>query len=522
MIIGVPKETAPGERRVALTPDVLSKMEKLGHSMLVEPGAGAEAGLTDEAYVAAGATMAKDAVDLWSRSDVVAKVRPPEMGELSQLSGEQTLISFFYPAQSEALLEQAKSTGGSVIAMDMVPRISRAQKMDALSSMANVAGYRAVIEAGNNFGRFFTGQVTAAGKIPPAKVLVIGAGVAGLAAIGTAQSLGAVVRAFDVRPEVAEQIESMGAEFLFLDFDDAADGAATGGYAAPSSPEFREKQLALFREQAPDVDIVITTALIPGRDAPKLWLADMVEAMKPGSVIVDLAAERGGNCDLTVPDEKIVTANGVTVIGYTDFPSRMARQSSTLYANNIVNFLTDLTPEKDGVLVHDMEDDVIRGATVAHKGEITFPPPPPKVQAIATKTAAPVPEKTPEEKAAEEAAAARRAGVQQIGLIGIGSIALLALGLVAPASFLQHFVVFVLACFVGFQVIWNVSHALHTPLMAVTNAISGIIIIGALLQIGTGNWLVWILAAISVLIATINIVGGFMVTRRMLAMFQKS
>ena len=280
--------------------------------------------------------------------------------------------------------------------------------------------------------------------------------------------------------------------------------------------------MALFREQAPDVDIVITTALIPGRDAPKLWLADMVEAMKPGSVIVDLAAERGGNCDLTVPDEKIVTANGVTVIGYTDFPSRMARQSSTLYANNIVNFLTDLTPEKDGVLVHDMEDDVIRGATVAHKGEITFPPPPPKVQAIATKTAAPVPEKTPEEKAAGEAAAARRAGVQQIGLIGIGSIALLALGLVAPASFLQHFVVFVLACFVGFQVIWNVSHALHTPLMAVTNAISGIIIIGALLQIGTGNWLVWILAAISVLIATINIVGGFMVTRRMLAMFQKS
>ena len=328
--------------------------------------------------------------------------------------------------------------------------------------------------------------------------------------------------AFDVRPEVAEQIESMGAEFLFLDFDDAADGAATGGYAAPSSPEFREKQLALFREQAPDIDIVITTALIPGRDAPKLWLADMVEAMKSGSVIVDLAAERGGNCDLTVPDEKIVTENGVTVIGYTDFPSRMARQSSTLYANNVVNFLTDLTPEKDGVLVHNMEDDVIRGATVVHGGEMTFPPPPPKVQAIAAKAAPAAPEKTAEERAAEEAAAARRAGVQQIGLIGIGSIALLALGLVAPASFLQHFVVFVLACFVGFQVIWNVSHALHTPLMAVTNAISGIIIIGALLQIGTGNWLVWVLAAISVLIATINIVGGFMVTRRMLAMFQKS
>ena len=314
----------------------------------------------------------------------------------------------------------------------------------------------------------------------------------------------------------------MGAEFLFLDFDDAADGAATGGYAAPSSPEFREKQLALFREQAPDIDIVITTALIPGRDAPKLWLADMVEAMKPGSVIVDLAAERGGNCDLTVPDEKIVTEGGVTVIGYTDFPSRMAAQASTLYANNIVNFLADLTPGKDGVIVHDMDDDVIRGATVAHGGEVTFPPPPPKIQAIAAKPAETAPEKTLEERQAEEAAAARRAGLQQFGLIGAGSIVLLALGLVAPPSFLQHLVVFVLACFVGFQVIWNVSHALHTPLMAVTNAISGIIIIGALLQIGPGNAIVWVLASISVLIATINIVGGFMVTRRMLAMFQKS
>ena len=522
MIIGVPRERMEGENRVALTPSIVSKMEKLGHSLLVEPGAGERAGLTDAAYIEAGATLAENSDDLWAKADVIAKVRPPEGDELDQLSDKQTLISFFYPAQNDALLEQAKGTGGTVIAMDMVPRISRAQKMDALSSMANVAGYRAVIEAGNNFGRFFTGQVTAAGKIPPAKVMVIGAGVAGLAAIGTAQSLGAIVRAFDVRPEVAEQIESMGAEFLFLDFDDNQDGANTGGYAAPSSPEFREKQLALFREQAPEIDIVITTALIPGRDAPKLWLEDMVKAMKPGSVIIDLAAERGGNCDLTVPDQKIVTDNGVTIVGYTDFPSRMATQSSTLYANNIVNFLTDLTPEKDGVINHDMEDDVIRGATVAHQGEITFPPPPPKIQAIAAKTAPAAPEKTEEEKRAEEAAASRRAGLQQIGLIGIGSVALLALGLVAPPSFLQHFVVFVLACFVGFQVIWNVSHALHTPLMAVTNAISGIIILGALLQIGTGNWLVWILAAISVLIATINIVGGFMVTRRMLAMFQKS
>ena len=387
--------------------------------------------------------------------------------------------------------------------------------------MANIAGYRAVIEAGNNFPRFFTGQITAAGKVPPAKVLVIGAGVAGLAAIGAAQSLGAIVRSFDVRPEVAEQIESMGAEFLFLDFDDASDGAESGGYAAPSSPEFREKQLALFREQAPDVDIVITTALIPGRDAPKLWLSDMVDAMKRGSVVVDLAAERGGNCDATVPDEKIVTDNGVTVVGYTDFPSRMATQSSELYASNIRHMVHDLTPEKDGVVNHDMEDDVIRGATVAFEGEITFPPPPPKVQAIAAKKPA-APEKTAEELAADEARAVKRAGRNQIGLLAIGAVLMFFIGQYAPASFMKHFIVFVLSVFIGFQVIWNVSHALHTPLMAVTNAISGIIILGALLQISSPSAIVTILASVSVLIATINIVGGFMVTRRMLQMFQKS
>ena len=364
--------------------------------------------------------------------------------------------------------------------------------------------------------------MTAAGKVPPAKVLVVGAGVAGLAAIGTAQSLGAIVRAFDVRPEVAEQIESMGAEFLFLDFDDNQDGASTGGYAAPSSPEFREKQLALFREQAPDVDIVITTALIPNRDAPELWTKDMVEAMKPGSVIVDLAAERGGNCKMTVADEKIVTANGVTIIGYTDFPSRMATQASTLYATNIRHMLTDLTPEKDGVIVHDMEDDVIRGATVTFDGDITYPPPPPKVQAIASKTAEKPPEKTPEEIAAEEAAAMAKAGRQQTGLLIAGAAVMAVIGMYAPPNFMQHFIVFVLAVFVGFQVIWGVAHSLHTPLMAVTNAISGIIIVGALLQLNTGNTIVTILAGISVLIATINIVGGFMVTRRMLQMFKKS
>ena len=407
--------------------------------------------------------------------------------------------------------------------MDMVPRISRAQKMDALSSMANIAGYRAVIEAGNQFGRFFTGQVTAAGKVPPAKVLVIGAGVAGLAAIGTATSLGAIVRAFDVRPEVAEQIESMGAEFLMLDFDDQQDGAATGGYAAPSSPEFREKQLECFREQASEVDIVITTALIPGRDAPKLWLEDMVAAMKPGSVIVDLAAERGGNCDLTEADKVVVSENGVRVVGYTDFPSRMAAQSSTLYSTNIRHMLADLTPEKDGVIQHDMEDDVIRGATVAHGGELTFPPPPPKIQAIAAKKPA-EPEKvlTPEELKAQEQAEFAQQTKTQVKLLAGSALALLLVGAVAPASFMQHFIVFVLACFVGFQVIWNVSHSLHTPLMAVTNAISGIVVLGALLQIGSDSgWVMW-MAGASVLIATINIVGGFMVTRRMLAMFQKS
>lgn len=523
MKIGTPKEEFPGESRVAMTPDSAVQLGKLGHSCIIETGAGIAAGFSDDAYRAAGVEVVDSAAALYAGADVVAKVRPPEQGEIARLVPGKTLISFFYPGQNTALLEQARDTGANVIAMDMVPRISRAQKMDALSSMANIAGYRAVIEAGNNFGRFFTGQVTAAGKVPPAKVLVIGAGVAGLAAIGTATSLGAITYAFDVRPEVAEQIESMGAEFVFLDFAEQQDGAATGGYAAPSSPEFREKQLAKFRELAPEIDIVITTALIPGRDAPKLWLADMVAAMKPGSVIIDLAAERGGNCDLTVADQRVVSDNGVVVIGYTDFPSRMAAQASTLYATNIRHMLTDLTPAKDGVIVHNMEDDVIRGATVAHEGAITFPPPPPKVQAIAAqKPKEKVKELTPAEKRAQESAAFRKQTVNQVGILAIGTALLLLAGIWAPASFMSHFIVFVLACFVGFQVIWNVSHSLHTPLMAVTNAISGIVILGALLQIGSGNWLVVILAAISVLIATINIVGGFLVTRRMLAMFQKS
>lgn len=522
MRIGSPKEVMPGEARVAMTPDSAIQLQKLGYECFIESGAGLEARFSDADYQAAGVTVVDSAEALFQSVDVIAKVRPPLEDEVSRLSKGQTLVGFFNPAGNETLLELAKSRQANVIAMEMVPRISRAQKMDALSSMANIAGYRAVIEAGNHFGRFFTGQVTAAGKVPPAKVLVIGAGVAGLAAIGTAQSLGAIVRAFDVRPEVAEQIESMGAEFLFLDFEDAQDGAATGGYAAPSSPEFREKQLALFLEQAPEIDIVITTALIPNREAPELWTQDMVEAMKPGSVIVDLAAEKGGNCKLTVADQKVVTDNGVTIIGYTDFPSRMAAQASTLYATNVRHMITDLTPEKDGQLVHNMEDDVIRSSTVTFEGEITFPPPPLKVQAIASKATPKQPEKTPEEKAAEEAQAMAKAGRQQTQLLVIGAALMALIGLYAPTEFMQHFIVFVLAVFVGFQVIWGVAHSLHTPLMAITNAISGIIIVGAILQVDSSIPIVAILAGISVLIATINIVGGFMVTRRMLQMFKKS
>ena len=524
MKIGTPKEIYEGEARVAMTPDSARQLQKLGYECAIEAGAGAAAGFSDAAYEEAGVEVVKTAAALWKAADIIAKVRQPNETELKRLSKDKTLISFFNPGGNEDGLELAKSKGGNVIAMEMVPRISRAQKMDALSSMANIAGYRAVIEAGNNFGRFFTGQVTAAGKVPPAKVLVVGAGVAGLAAIGTSTSLGAMTFAFDVRPEVAEQVESMGAEFVYLDFEEqAADGAATGGYASVSSPEFREAQLAKFRELAPDMDIVITTALIPNREAPELWTEDMVKAMKPGSVIVDLAAEKGGNCKLTVADEKIVTDNGVTIIGYTDFPSRMAAQASTLYSTNIRHMMTDLTPEKDGKVAHNMEDDVIRGATVAYQGEITFPPPPPKVAAIAAQPKKEPPkELTPEEKRAQEVAAFKAQTKQQVTLLTVGAVLLLGVGLVAPASFMQHFIVFVLAVFVGFQVIWGVAHSLHTPLMAVTNAISSIIILGALMQIGSGSGLVVVLAAISVFMAGINIFGGFLVTRRMLAMFQKS
>jgi len=523
MKIGTPKEVRAGEARVALTPDSARHLQKLGHTCLIETGAGLSAGIPDAAYERAGVEVVDSATLVWESADVLVKVRPPTEVEAEKLKANQTLISFFDPSENEHGLELARQKSANVIAMEMVPRISRAQKMDALSSMANVAGYRAVMEAGNNFGRFFTGQITAAGKVPPAKVLVIGAGVAGLAAIGAATALGAVTQAFDVRPEVAEQVESMGAEFVYLDFEEEQeDGSATGGYASVSSPEFREAQLAKFRELAPEVDIVITTALIPGRDAPKLWLTDMIEVMKPGSVIVDLAAERGGNVEGTVKDKRVVTDNDVVIIGYTDFPSRMANQSSNLYATNIRHMIADLTPDKDGQIVHNMDDDVIRGATVTYNGEITYPPPPPKVQAIATQKKAVVKEPSEDEKRAAEAARFRSETRRQIMLLSAGGISILLAGLYAPASFMQHFIVFVLAVFVGFQVIWGVAHSLHTPLMAVTNAISSIIILGALMQVGSGSSLVIILAGASIFMAGVNIFGGFLVTRRMLAMFQRS
>ncbi len=507
-----------------MTPDSAAALQKLGHTCVVETGAGAEAGFADADYKAAGVEVVKTAAALWKAADVVAKVRVPDATEMKRLREGQTLISFFSPVADEAKMASAAKKGATVIAMEMIPRISRAQKMDALSSMANIAGYRAVIEAGNNFGRFFTGQITAAGKVPPAKVLVVGAGVAGLAAIGTSTSLGAITYAFDVRPEVAEQVESMGAEFVYLDFEEEQqDGSSSGGYASVSSPEFREAQLAKFRELAPEVDIVITTALIPNREAPELWTEDMVASMKPGSVIVDLAAEKGGNCKLTVMDEKIVTENGVTIIGYTDFPSRMATQASSLYATNIRHLMTDLTPEKDGVIDHDMEDDVIRGATIAHGQHVTFPPPPPKVAAIAAapkKEAAK--ELTPEEKRAAETAAFKAQTKNQVTLLAIGGALILLAGLYTPASFMQHFIVFVLSVFIGFQVIWGVAHSLHTPLMAVTNAISSIVILGALIQIGSTSGVITFLSIFGVFMASINIFGGFLVTRRMLAMFQKS
>ncbi len=519
--IGVPKETIAGENRVAMTPESAGMLQKLGYDCLIETKAGEKAGFNDADYEAAGVKVVKTAASLWKEADIIAKVRIPTDTELKRLTKDKTLITFFNPGGNEEGLELAKSKGATVIAMEMVPRISRAQKMDALSSMANIAGYRAVIEAGNNFGRFFTGQVTAAGKVPPAKVLVIGAGVAGLAAIGTSTSLGAQTFAFDVRPEVAEQVESMGAEFVYLDFEEEqADGAATGGYAAVSSPEFREAQLAKFRELAPDMDIVITTALIPGRPAPVLITADMVKSMKPGSVIVDLASERGGNCELTEPG-KVAHHHGVTLIGYTDLPSRMAKVASDLYATNLVHLITELTPEKDGQPQVNMEDDVIRGLTVVRENDVTWPPPQPEAP-VSPKPAPGTEEPTAADKEAARQDAKRRSQFGKGALLLVTALALYGVGAHAPESFLQHFTVFVLSCFIGWQVIWNVTPSLHTPLMSVTNAISGIIVIGAILRLAQAeNLAVGIMAFFAVLIASINVGGGFRVTHRMLKMFRK-
>jgi len=515
MKIGVPKEIFKGEQRVACTPEETARLIKLGHEVLIESGAGTAAGYLDDDFRATGATIVDDTPELWRSSDLICKVRAPQGDEVAHLSTGKALIGMLAPAQNEDLLKAIADNGASAIAMEAIPRISRAQKMDALSSMANIAGYRAVIEAGNHFPRFFTGQITAAGKVPPAKVMIIGAGVAGLAAIGAAVSLGAIVRAFDTRPEVKEQIESMSAEFLELEFEE--DGSGEGGYAKVMSKEFIDAEMALFAEQAREVDIIITTALIPGKPAPKLITREMVESMRPGSVVVDLAAEQGGNCELTEPGKAIRTDNGVTIVGYTDFPSRMAAQSSQLYATNIRHLLTDLTPDKDGKLAWDMEDDVIRSATVVRNGEVTWPPPPVKLSAAPK----PAPKKAPLPSTEDESAKAGTRSLITLGGMAIGGIAILAMGSVAPAEFMKHFIVFVLACFVGWQVIWNVKPALHTPLMSVTNAISGIIVIGALLQVGSPSWLGAALAVIAVLLASINIAGGFLVTQRMLKMFQK-
>ena len=517
MLIGIPKEIHDGEKRVATTPDVAEKLRNLGYQVAIEKGAGSAADYPDDAYREAGVEILETEREVWERADIILKVRPPEVhpelciDESEMLHADKTLISFIQPGVHTELMERLSKTGGTVLAMDSVPRISRAQKMDALSSMANIAGYRAVVEAAQHFGRFFTGQITAAGKVPPAKVLVIGAGVAGLAAIGAAKSMGAIVRAFDTRPEVKEQVESMDAEFLMLDFEEDATGE--GGYAKVMSEEFIRKEMELFARQAMEVDIVITTALIPGKPAPELWTEAMVECMKEGSVIVDLAAEMGGNCKLTEANQ-VVVRHGVTLIGYTDLPSRMAAQSSQLYATNLFHLLSDMTPEKDGQLQVNMEDEVIRGATVIKDGEVTWPPPAPRLYAVPEKKQ----EDTPEPPVQETSE-----GKSLLALVGKVILALLVIGIgsVAPPEFMSHFTVFVLSCFIGYMVIWNVTPSLHTPLMSVTNAISSIIIIGALLQISSPERLPQYLAAFAILITSINIVGGFAVTQRMLAMFRK-
>ncbi len=527
LLIGVPKETFPGEKRVATVPDVVAKLVKLGFSVAVESGAGDAANFADDTYREAGAEIAPSAADLWARADIVFKVRPPSEAEVGLMREGGTLIGFVWPAQNPALMQALQAKKATALAIDCLPRqLSRAQKMDALTSMAGVSGYRAVIEAANAFGRFFNGQVTAAGKIPPAKVFIAGAGVAGLAAIGTAANLGAIVRANDTRAEVADQVVSLGGEFVKVDYEE--EGSGGGGYAKVMSEGFQAAQRAMYAQQAREVDIIITTALIPGKPAPKLITAEMVQTMKPGSVIVDMAAEQGGNCELTEPGQAVVK-HGVTIVGYTDLASRLAKQSSTLYSNNLLRLTEELCKTKDGVIHVNFEDDALRGLTVVKEGELTWPAPPIKLPAAAPAkpaAAAPAAPKGHGHGAGEPMSA------QSLAIVfGVGALLFLLVGLFAPASFLAHFTVFVLACFVGYMVVWNVTPSLHTPLMSVTNAISSIIAIGALVQVAPPldaagaanrpNALILGLAVFALVLTAINMFGGFAVTRRMLAMFRK-
>ena len=527
--IGVPREVFPGEKRVATVPEVVEKLVKLGFRVAIETGAGDAANFADDAYRAAGADVVPTAAELWARSDIVFKVRPPTPAEVALMREGGMLVDFIWPAQNPELMQQLAAKKATVLAIDALPRqLSRAQKMDALTSMAGISGYRAVIEAANAFGRYFNGQVTAAGKIPPAKVFIAGAGGAGLSAVGTAANLGAIVRANDTRAEVADQVVSLGGEFVKVDYEE--EGGGGGGYAKVMSEGFQQAQREMYAKQARDADIIITTALIPGKPAPRLITAEMVRTMKPGSVIVDMAAEQGGNCELTEPGQAVVK-HGVTLIGYTDLASRLATQASTLYSNNLLRLTEELCKAKDGTVVVNMEDDAIRGLTVVKDGAITWPAPPPKLAAA-----------PPPKPAAAAAAAAKPKGHGEPSgpmspgkaavLFGAGALLFLLIGRYAPASFLGHFTVFVLACFIGYMVVWNVKPALHTPLMSVTNAVSSIIAIGALVQIAPdlsaistdlsrpNEWIRW-LSVGAIALATINMFGGFAVTRRMLEMFRK-
>ncbi len=531
-VIGVPKEIFPGEKRVATVPDVVEKLLKLGFSVIVQAGAGEAATIDDDAYRAAGATIVPDAASLWSGADIVFKVRAPSRDEVSLMREGRTLVSFVWPAQNPDLLQQFATKRATVLAMDSVPRISRAQKLDALSSMANIGGYRAVIEAAHEFGRFFTGQITAAGKVPPAKVFVIGAGVAGLAAIGAASGLGAIVRANDTRPEVGDQIKSLGGEFIPVNY--VEEGSGVGGYAKVMSEGFQKAQREVFAQQAKEVDIIITTALIPGKPAPKLITAEMVQSMKPGSVIVDMASEQGGNCELTEPG-KVTVKHGVIIIGYTDLPSRLPRQASNLYATNLWRLSEELCKAKDGKFNVNMDDEVIRGTTVVKEGVVTWPPPAPKLSAAPAAAAQKpaVTPATPEKKGHGHGGGKPKSAATTAMVFGAVALFFVLIGVFAPPAFLGHFTVFVLACFVGYQVVWNVTPSLHTPLMSVTNAISSIIIIGALVQIAPpaisalagenarpDDIIRW-LAVTGIALTAVNMFGGFAVTHRMLSMFRK-